>query len=57
MPHSVHRKKFILKHIANWKANEYKNFFFYIAIPLFYEFAFTEKNMIFNLYCLVLGKL
>jgi hypothetical protein len=52
-PSSVQRRDFNLKNFSNWKATEYKNFFFYIAIPILNEFLST--NYIFNIYCLVLG--
>ena len=54
-PSSVQRRDFNLKSFSNWKATEYKNFFFYIAIPILNEFLSTKY--IFNLYCLVLGKI
>jgi len=52
---SVQRRDFCLKNFKHWKATEYKNFFFYIAIPLLDQHL--EKKYIFNLYCLVLGKI
>ena len=53
LPQSVHRRNFDLRHVANWKASEFKNFFFYIAIPCLD--IFMDKLYIFNLYCLILG--
>ena len=53
MPLSVTRKTFNLEKISNWKATEYKNFFFYLAIPLLHDIL--PKKYLFNLYCLVSG--
>jgi hypothetical protein len=37
-PHTITRRDFNLKNIETWKASEYKNFFFYLAVPILYNF-------------------
>ena len=53
LPKTVLRRDFNIKKISRWKASEYKNFFFYIAVPVFDKFL--KKDMLLNLYLLVAG--
>lgn len=52
-PHSINRNTFDLDYYNTWKAIEFKNFFFYMALPILKDILLSQ--VYWNLVCLVYG--
>ena len=53
IPNDLNRKSFSLKHSANWKAAEYRDFFLYLALPILKDFL--DPIQWWSLACFVYG--
>ena len=54
-PISINRTRFDLKHWKQWKASEFRTFFFYMAVPILKDYL--KPKYFWNLCILVFGNI